>query len=221
MTIPQENNAIANQTAKPSDKELNFRAQEARYEKLLAQERQARVDAEKVAQEAKQRQSGNEDDDDDEPYVDKKKLAKQLNRFGEQQQKQTQTEIQKAVQSALGEERKQNWLKTNSDFYDVLQHAEKFAQTSPELAESILEMPEGFERQKLVYKNIKALGLHQPEKKQPSIQDKIDSNKRSPYYQPTSVGAAPYASTAQSDFSDSGQKQAYQKMQELKKTLRI
>jgi len=80
-------------------------------------------------------------------------------------------------------------------------------------------MPEGFERQKLVYKNIKALGLNMPEVKQPTIQDKIDANKRSPYYQPSGVGTAPYASVG--DFSSQGQKQAYAKMQELKNKLRI
>ena len=90
---------------------------------------------------------------------------------------------------------------------------------NPELAESILEMPEGFERQKLVYKNIKALGLHKPAEKQASIQDKIDANRRSPYYQPTGVSAGPYAGTG--DFSKSGQKNAYDKMQQLKAQLRI
>ncbi len=133
--------------------------------------------------------------------------------------KQTQSEIQSAVHTALREERKQNWMKANPDFYEVLQHADKFAQKDPELAESILEMPEGFERQKLVYKNIKALGIHKPEIKSPSIQEKIDSNRKGPYYQPTGVGSAPY--TSQGDFSSSGQKQAYEKMQELKNRLRI
>ena len=78
----------------------------------------------------------------------------------------------------------------------------------------------GVERfQKLVYENIKALGVDKPEQKQNSVQEKIDANKRSPYYQPSGVGSAPYASAG--DFSDSGQKNAYAKMQELKKRLRI
>ena len=80
-------------------------------------------------------------------------------------------------------------------------------------------MPEGFERQKLVYKNIKALGVHKPEQKQPSIQDKVDANKRSPFYQPNGVGSAPYSSVG--DFSAGGQKNAYEKMQQLKSKLRI
>ncbi len=202
------------QENKPSDKELNFRALEAKYQKQLEQERSARLEAERIAQEAQQKRNYQEDDDDDnEPYVDKKKLEKKLARFGENTKQQTQQEVRQAVQTALQEERRQNWLKQNPDFYEVLQHAEKFAQKDPELAETILEMPEGFERQKLVYKNIKALGLHKPEVKQPSIQEKVDANKRSPYYQPSGVGSAPYAQAG--DFSQSGQKNAYAKMKEL------
>lgn len=215
--------AQVNQTQenKPSDKELNFRILEAKYQKQLEQERQARLEAEKKAQEALERRNlaQEEDEDDSEPYVDKKKLAKTLNRFGEQAKQQTQQEVKAAVQQALQEERRQNWLKSNPDFYEVMQHAEKFAQADPELAETILEMPEGFERQKLVYKNIKALGIHKPPVPKPSIQEKVDANKRSPYYQPSGVGTAPYAGAG--DFSDQGQKQAYAKMQELKNRLRI
>jgi hypothetical protein len=220
MTAPAQStpNPVEN---KPNDKELNFRALEQKYQRQLEQERAARMEAERIAQEAQQkRQSSNDDDDDnDEPYVDHKKLNKKLAKFGEQTQKQTQSEIQKAVQTALAEERQQNWLKNNSDFYEVMQHAEKFAQKDPELAETILNMPEGFERQKLVYKNIKALGLHKPEIKQPSIQEKVDANRRSPYYQPSSVGTAPYSQGG--DFSSSGQKNAYEKMQDLKARLRL
>jgi hypothetical protein len=119
----------------------------------------------------------------------------------------------------LQSEKQSTWLNTNKDFYEVMQNAEKLAQRDPELAETILRMPEGFDRQKLVYANIKALGLHKPEEKQPSIQEKIDANRRNPYYQPSGIAAAPYASAG--DFSASGQKNAYEKMQELKNRLRL
>jgi hypothetical protein len=217
MTAPTEQNQV--QDTQVSNKELNFRALEQKYQRQLETERAARIEAERIAQERSRPVASDDDDHDDEPYVDKKRLNKTLARFGEQTQKQTQGEIHNAVATALKEERRQNWLKQNPDFYDVLKHADKFAETDPELAETILEMPEGFERQKLVYKNIKALKLHEPQQKQPSIQDKIDQNKRSPYYQPSGVGAAPYASAG--DFSPQGQKQAYEKMQALKNTLRI
>ncbi len=219
MTVPASENQGQSQETQNS-KEINFRLQERamqeKYERILAQER---AEKERLAKELEQRQRFAEDEDEDEPYIDHKKLKKEQAKLGQQIKQETQGEIQKAVQTALYEERKQNWLKANPDFYQVMQHAEKFAQADPELAETILEMPEGFERQKLVFKNIKALGLHKPEQKQPSIQDKIDANRKGPYYQPSGVGSAPYSS--QSDFSQGGQKQAYDKMQELKNRLRL
>lgn len=216
--------ASVNQTTenKPSDKELNFRQLEARYERQLAQERAARIEAEKLAQERYNQQKASRDDDDEddsEPYVDKKKLNKTLAKFSEQNKQQTLSEIQRAVQVAREEERKESWLENNPDFYDVLQNAEKLAERSPALARSILAMPEGFERQKLVYQSIKEMGLHKPAVREPTIQEKVDANRKSPYYQPSSVGSAPYASAG--DFSGTGQKNAYDKMQELKNRLRL
>ncbi len=63
------------------------------------------------------------------------------------------------------------------------------------------------------------MGIDKPVQKESSIQEKIDANKRSPYYNPSSVGSSPYAVTG--DFSANGQKQAYAKLQELKSKLRI
>ena len=209
------------QDNKPSDKEINFRAQEQKYERLLAQERQARLEAEKAAQEARKAPShANDDDDDtDEPYVDHKKLNKKLAKAGQQFKEEAQTEIQKAVKSAIAEERKTAWIKQNPDFYETLKVADKLFDYDPELADSMLTIPNEFERQKAVYKNIKHMGLDKPKAKEQSIQEKIDANRRSPYYQPSSVGTAPYG--MQGDFSSGGQKAAYDKMQELKSKLRI
>lgn len=199
--------------------ERNFRMLEAKYEKQLAQERAARQEAERLAQEALKKQQQLDDDDDSEPYVDQRKLQKTLNKFGEQTKQQTQAEIRNAVQEALAQERQQNWIKANPDFFDTMQHADKLAQMDPELADSILAMPDNFERQKLVYKNIKALNLHKPPEPASTIQSKVDANRRSPYYQPSGVANAPYSS--QSDYSPQGQEQAYKKMKELQAKLRL
>jgi hypothetical protein len=221
MTSPSQESQVQDAASAQSSnsKELNFRALEAKYQRQLDQANQARIEAEKRAEIASQVQHKDEDEIDSEPYVDHKKLSKTLAKFGEQNQKQTETQIQKAVNMALQEERKQNWIKNNPDFYQTLQLADKFAEHDPELAETILEMPEGFERQKLVYKNIKALGLHNPKPKESSIQEKIDANRRSPYYQPSGISSSPYSQ--QGDFSQVGQKNAYEKMQALKNQLRI
>lgn len=207
------------QETKTNDKELNFRALESKYRQQLEAERAEKLELARQLDE-RSKAALHDEEDESEPYVDHKKLNKTLSKFQESNSKQTKNEIQQAVNHAIKEERKQSWLKNNSDFYDVLQqHADKLLQADPELAETILEMPEGFERQKLVYKNIKALGLHQPLKKDTSVQDKIDANRRSPYYQPSGVGTASYS--PQGDYSQSGQKQAYEKMQALKNQLRL
>jgi len=204
-----------------SDKELNFRKQEAMYQRML-QERERRIqELEQERQVAKNVSPKVEDDEDDsEPYVGHKILKKKLAKVGEN----TQSEIQKAMEmakEAAKEELKQEmWLENNQDFFEILKLADKFAAKAPKLAENILKMPDNFERQKLVYHNIKELGIDKPEQKQSGVQDKIDANRRSPYYQPSSVGSAPYNATA-GDFSQAGQKSAYDKMQELKNRLSI
>jgi len=218
QTPPSQTVSTPTET-KPNDKEYNFRQLEQKYQRQLDQERAARIEAEKIAQEAQQKKHVQEDEDDSEPYVDHKKLKREQAKFGQEIKQQTQAEIKQAVQQALAQERQQNWIKSNPDFYEVLQHAEKFAQQDPELAEAILDMPDTFERQKLVYKNIKALGVHKPKVVESSIQQKVDANRRSPYYQPSGVASTPYSS--QGDFSQSGQKNAYEQMQKLKSQLRI
>ncbi len=217
MTITEPENVVQEQ--KQTDKELNFRKLEAKHQQEMAYERGKREELEKRMQEMSQSKSQEIEEDETEPYVDHKKLNKSLTKFGQN----TQSEIQKAMQQAKNdakEELKQEmFLENNSDFYQVLEYAEKFAQKSPKLAENILRMPEGFERQKLVYHTIKEMGIDKPETKTQTIQEKVDSNRRPQFYQPAGVGAAPYTSAA--NFSPEGQKQAYDKMKELQARLRL
>ncbi|SRR5260221_4220284 len=222
MTDNQAINQQQVQENKPSDKELNFRAIEAR----LRKETEARLEAEKkteealkMAQEAQNRRSDEEDDSDDDPYVGHKKLEKKFSSFEKKMEERIERKAEERARVLIDNEKNESWLRNNPDYYDVMQHAEKFAQKDPELAETILRMHEGFDRNKIVYKNIKALGLHKPESKEPSVQDKIDANRRSPYYQPSGIGTAPYQSAG--DFSPAGQKNAHAKMKELQARLRM
>lgn len=225
MSAQTQNNQVQTSTpeTKPSDKELNFRILEQKYEKQLAQEREraARLEAEKKELEAKSRQNQTNDDDEDEsdPYVDHKRLNKKLNKFGQNTQNDIQKAMQLAKEAAKEELKQEMWLERNPDFQNVMQNADKFYHHDPELAESLLKIPNEFERAKIVYKNIKALGLHKPPEKQSTIQDKIDANRKSPYYQPSGVSPSPY--TQGGDFSSGGQENAYKKMQELKNRLRL
>ena len=151
--------------------------------------------------------------------MDRKKLNKKLTKTKSELISENQKYIRSEIQEALEKERQEVWLKQHSDFAEVMQKAEALFEWSPELAESILKMPESFERQKLVYNQIKAAKLHEDKKEGETIHDKINQNMQTPYYQPTATGTAPYNKS--SDFSPGGQKSAYEKMMELKSNLRL
>lgn len=226
MTVNPQNDQAQTEQTRPSDKEINFRKQEEMFKRQLEQANLARQQAEeRAAQLEREKQqshtsaSDDDDDQDDEPYVDKRKLAKKLSKFEQQIEQKIDRKAEEKARSLLEAERKNSWLKSNPDFYDVMQHAQSLAERHPDVAESILEMPESFARQQLVYKQIKALNLHKKEEPKQSIQDKIEQNRRSPYYSPSGVATAPYSTNG--DFSESGQKNAYAKMKELQKKLRI
>lgn len=205
---------------KQNDKEYNFRAQEAKYERILASERAERERMARELEEIKQSRSQKDDDEDSEPYVDHKRLEKKLEKFGKSTKSEINQAMEEAKRRAKDELKQELWLENNPDFYDVMQnHAERFFEKAPQLADTILKMPEGFDRQKLVYHNIKSLGIDRPEQKQSSIQEKIDANRRSPFYQPTNIANAPYSQGG--DFSESGKKNAYDQVQKLKANLRL
>lgn len=218
MTAPTDQNQV--QTVAPAnDKELNFRKQQAMYERML-NEREQRIAQLEQERQAKAQPQHDDDDDTSDAYVDHKRLKKTLAQQGQSTQSEIQKAMQMAKQSAKEELKQEFWLESHPDFEQTMMLADKFAEKHPNLAKTMLRMPEGFERQQLVYQTIKDMGFDKPEVKQSAVQDKIDSNRRSPYYQPTGVGAAPYTGE-QSDFSPSGQKAAYEKIQALKNRLKL
>lgn len=202
-------------------KEINFRKQEKMYERMLEEERQKRLELENALKSKKSLTEDDEDDDTDEPYVDHKILDKKLAKFQSKLEAVMEQKAEQKARALVDEERQNNYLKENNDFNFVMssENIQKFADKHPRLAENILRMPDGFERQKLVYENIKALGIDKPEAKQPSIQEVIDKNRKGPYYQPTGMASAPYSGGG--DFSPVGQKNAYDKMRELQARLRM
>lgn len=226
MTIPSDTTDNQAQEMKlQNDKEYNF----AQIRKQLEQERSARQQAEERAARAEQerdrkaKMSQDEDEDDisDEPYVDHRALERKLKKFESSIDERIERKAEEKARSLVEQERRNGYLKQNSDFNEIMQPEimQKFVERHPGLAEGILAMPDGFERQKLVYENIKALGLHKKEEPKQSIQQTIDQNRRSPFYQPSGVGSSPYSTAG--DFSPAGQKNAYAKLQELKNKLRI
>jgi hypothetical protein len=226
MTTPSQetpNSAVPVDSKEQSAKEFNF----TQLRKQLDNERAARQQAEERAsrlERERQEFSKSHDDDDapsDEPYVDHRALDKKFKKFEANLDQRIEKKAEEKARAMVQQERQTSYLKQKNDFNEIMQPEmmQKLIDKDPELAETILEMPEGFARQKLVYHAIKAIGLHKKEENKPSIQQVIEQNKRSPYYQPSGVSSAPYA--AAGDFSESGQKNAYAKLQELKSKLRL
>ena len=226
--MSEENQEQEQIQAKENSVESNLAKQRKMYERKLQEEAEARQQAEErirqlemMTQKRQQSEEDEEDEEDEfEPYVDKKKLKKTLNKFEEITQKKAREIAKETINEVLETERKQNFLKQNSDFNQVMTEEiiEKFATEHPDMADAISTIPNQFERQKLVYQNIKALKLDKP-KQTPSVQDKINQNKQHPGYQPSGFAGSAYSN--QGDFSPSGQKMAYDKMKDLQRRMRI
>ena len=214
MTDPQVD---APQVDKQAEKELNFRKQQQMYERMIA-EKEARIaELERSKQPARVEP---DDDDDDEPYVDKRKLKKTLSNFERDLEDKIEKKAEQKARELMEAEKRSQYLRDNSDFDKVMgeENIQKFAQKHQKLAESILRMPDGFERQRLVYETIKSLDIDKPETKQPSIQETIDAKKRGNYYQPSGMASAPYTGSG-GDYSPQGQKSAYENLVKLKARL--
>lgn len=227
MTQPI-NNASNQQTPdqnQQSDKEHNM----AQLRKSLEAERQARLIAEqraaeieRVAQERiKQANPAVEDDDDDEPYIDKKRLNKRLVTFKKDQDDEIDRRVNNKVQQVLDQYKRDDFVRNNPDFQQVMSSdlVQRFAEEHKKLAENILEMPDGFERQKLVFQTIKSLGMDKPVQKEPSVQEKINANRRSPFLPAPGTNSPGYQAVG--DFSETGQKNSYQQMKQLQKRMGI
>src|SRR5271165_6676017 len=120
MTAPDQNQE---QQQTPTDKELNFRNLEAKYQRQLEQERAGRLEAEKMAQEALARRNPPQDEDDDtsDPYVDHKRLAKQFSSFEKRMDEKIDKRAEEKARTMVAETRKSDFLRNNPDFYEVLQ----------------------------------------------------------------------------------------------------
>ena len=220
MTIastPSETQEVSQVAPKDNSAEMNLR----KLARTLEEERAGRIRLEQeIAQlrESSKKPSRDEDEDyrSDEPYIDEKRLERKLNKFAETFEKKVDQKAEEKAAMMIERERQQGFLRSNPDFAQIMNDEtllQKFVERFPDIADPLLEMPDNFARKKLVYQNIKALGINRPEAPKVSIQDKIDANRRSPYYQPSGGSTPPYA--AQGDFSAGGQKNAYSKMQEL------
>ncbi len=188
-------------------------------ERLTLRNRQLEADRDRTAK--VQTVEDPEDDDSDEPYVDPKTLKRKLAHLESKIEGIVERKAEEKARSLIDEDKKTSYLKHTSDFDNVMSPdmLQKFAEKCPGMAEAILKMPDTFDRQKLVYEAIKNSGVDTPEKPKQTIQEKIAANRTGAYYQPSNMGSAPYSQ--QGDFSATGQKAAYTKLQELKSRMRL
>jgi len=218
MTVNTQENIEA---PKPTEKELNFE----RLRKQLEQEKAEKLQMQQrlEAIERAQKASKNDDEDDsDEPYMDHKSFNKKMNKFEEKLEEKIDRRAEEKARILLEQEKQRDYMQKNPDFSQVLsaENIDKFAREHPAIAERMLKMPDTFDRQALLYEQMKAIQASKKvEEEKSAVQQKIDQNRRTPFYQPSGIGASPYA--AAGDFSPAGQKSAYEKLQELKSRLRL
>lgn len=205
------------------DKEINFEKIRKQLDQERAEKQQMQKRIEELEKVASRPAAQSDDDDDrsDEPYVDHKSLNRKLSKWEQKLDEKIEKKAEEKARIMFEQERQQSYVKSNPDFQTVLtqENIENFAKSHPAIAERMLRMPDTFDRQALLYEQIKALQASKKAEPAKSIQETIDANRRSPYYQPSGVGTAPYAQVG--DFSATGQKKAYEKLQELKSKLRI
>lgn len=224
MTPPATDATVSTDQQAQTPADTNF----ANMRKMLEDERRQRSDLEARTQTLENEKASwaskvaaqVEDDDDDEPYVDPKTLNRKLAGFRAEFETLIEEKAEKKARSMMEEDRKDTYLKSNKDFHDTLspETLQKFADTHPSMAEAILRMPESFERQKLIYESIKSTGLNKKEEVS-SVQGQIDKNRKNYFYNPSGHGSAPYSAVG--DFSQGGQKKAYEKLQELKGRMKM
>lgn len=228
-TSPQSNQEpILNQEQKTNDKEYNFaqlrkKAEQVEFELTREREERARLVTEIEALKAQRQGDRSEEDEDDldsnEPYIDKKTLKRYFRKEKENSKKEIQQTAEQIARRAIEEERKNNEvyrIKTMyPDFNEVLneQTAQKLSEKHPELADKILKVADESLRKEMAYQTIKSLNLHKPEAPKVDINAEIAKRQRTPYYFPSNH-ASPPASVA-NDFSETSQKQAYEKMRSL------
>lgn len=221
--VKQESQQVAAQPV-VDQKEYNFaqlrKQLEAEKAEKLRIQQESRSLADRLAKLEKAREVP-DDDQSDEPYVDHKRLDRRLQKFETILEEKFEKKVEMKAREIVEQERQQAYIKQNPDFHTMMsaENIEAFANAHPQIAERLLRMPDNFDRQALVYEQMKVLNASKKEAEKPSIQEKIDQNRRGPFYRPTGIGNAPYSQVG--DFSPAGQKNAYEKLQQLKAGLRL
>lgn len=196
----------------------------ARLEKAKQEECDARIRAEmeremlrKQLDEIRQANQPKEEDplDGVDDYIDKERLQLIRQKDKVAFQKEAEMIANRTYEARRREEEKQNFLpRLKSQFHDydsVMSEANiaKLEQTSPAFLKTVLKIDDDYERRLLTYEYLKSQ-IGKIEEPKSSIQDRVEENKRNPYYSPAGSGTP-----AAVDFdikSKSARDQAYAKL---------
>jgi hypothetical protein len=224
MAIPEEktvtNQQSTDKVAVDTSKDYNFAQVRKQLQESTRAAEQAKREAEQAKQELEALKRGRDEQEDydssSEPYVEHRTLDKRIKKLEENFEKKIERQAEMKARAIFEQHQQQTFLRNNPDFNEIMspELLQKFGDKHPSIAESLMAMPDSFDRQKLVYENIKALGIHKPPEK-PPIQETIEKRRVSAYYQPTEASTPPYA--ANPDCSEAGQKAAYEKIQAIMK----
>lgn len=202
--------------------ELRSIAESAKQENLQLKQR-----LQQLEEAVKKVPAPSHEDGDDEPYVDQKRLSREMGKLKESFSSEIDKKAEEKARALIEEERRKDYLEANKDFYDVLQKEElqKFIDSQPNLVKRLEKMPDNFERQQLVYEMIKSFKDLRPSQPQAPAAPKsqlaqaFDGRKAQMAYQPGGSSGGPFQSIG--DFSQGGMKNAYDRFMSLKKSVNL
>lgn len=159
------------------------------------------------------------DDDGDEPYIDQKTLARKMSAWEKDLEQRFEKKAEEKARELLAQDKRNEFLKRNPDFENILapENLDKYSKDNPEEAEvwTQLRTENNFERQKLLYYQLKKQEALKKMGEVSSMQKKVDENRKNPYYIPSGSGTPPQASFG-GNFDKTAQKNSYDLMQSLK-----
>lgn len=190
-------------------------ADQERNERLKLQEEVERLRGQRVTE-----FSDDEEDDSSDPYVDKRKLKKLFTKWEAKNDEKIVRTAQEIARQVLNEDRQRNFMtqlkSEHRDFDEVVNDdtIEKLKAGSPRMAAMLAGEPDEYKKHAIAYEAIKLANLH---RKPENVKEKVEQNMKNPYYYPSSMGTG---GTSLGDFSSTGKKAAYDKIQQLKASRR-
>lgn len=197
--VNKQNIVDSETRSQQSDKELNFRKLEAAREA----EKEARIRAEMEAQYLKREMDAIRasmqpkevdplDDLSEDDYQEPAKLSSKIKEKLNKERQHFRREAEEIANKVIEERDKKDYFRRlKQDYHDFDQvvnetNLAQLAESSPELTESLMKIPDEYEKRRLAYSAIKRMG--KKEEPKASIKEKVQENSHNTYYTPQSAG---------------------------------